>query len=87
MWHMGTTFMAVRCDLFVDRERFEQRASALGDRIRAIPPQRGVDRVRIPGDTEADALARSERDGIAIASTTWDALTAYANRMAVVVPT
>ena len=62
--HMGQWFAAWRIDAFRDPAEFQTELADLADRIHAIAPAPGVDRVRIPGDKEAEARADRERNGI-----------------------
>jgi LDH2 family malate/lactate/ureidoglycolate dehydrogenase len=48
-------------------------AKTLG-RIKAVPPGPGFDAVLLPGEPEADARIRRERDGIPIPEDTWQAV-------------
>ena len=61
---MGQWFAAWRIDAFRDPQEFRAEMQDFTERLRAIPPAEGVDRVRIPGDKEAEARADRERFGI-----------------------
>ncbi len=61
---MGQWFAAWRIDAFRDPQEFCAEMQDLAERLRAITPADGVDRVRIPGDKEAEA--RAERTGLGI---------------------
>jgi LDH2 family malate/lactate/ureidoglycolate dehydrogenase len=82
----GTAFLGVRCDLFVPRPTFEQRAVALFDQIRAVEPQHGFDRVRVPGDLEFEAVNRTASDGITFDATTSAELEQLGYRLGVPFP-
>ncbi len=65
---MGQWFAAWRIDAFRDPDEFRAEMADLADRIHAIAPAPGVDRVRIPGDKEAEARADREANGIPLDS-------------------
>ena len=72
--HMGQWFAAWRIDAFRDPDEFQAEMADLADRIHAIAPAPGVDRVRIPGDKEAEARADRTKNGIPLDGETVDQL-------------
>ena len=66
--NMGQWFAAWRIDAFRDPAEFQAEMADLADRIHAIAPAPGIDRVRIPGDKEAEARADRVRHGIPLDS-------------------
>ena len=49
-------------------------AQAMFDELRSQPPASGCDRVKLPGEIEADTMRRSQKDGIAIPRTVYEFL-------------
>ncbi len=84
--HMGQWFAAWRVDAFRDPDEFQAEMADLADRIHAIPPVPGVDRVRIPGDKEAEARADREAKGIPLDGAVVDQLRELAAETAVFFP-
>ncbi|MXY72402.1 MAG: Ldh family oxidoreductase [Dehalococcoidia bacterium] len=84
--HMGQWFAAWRIDAFRDPDEFQAEMADLADRIHAIPPAPGVDRVRIPGDKEAEARADRDANGIPLDSAVVDQLRELAAETGVFFP-
>ena len=64
---------------------FEQEARAFVDWLRLSPPGTGFDAVQIAGEPERAARAVRSRDGLAIDTTTWNAIVAAGTRVGVTV--
>jgi LDH2 family malate/lactate/ureidoglycolate dehydrogenase len=77
--HCGTLMIAVRADVFDDRASVATRAKQLADRVRAVPPADGFDRVQIPGDPEERILSVRVREGIPLPVALWQELNALAS--------
>jgi LDH2 family malate/lactate/ureidoglycolate dehydrogenase len=56
---------------------------ALVHAVRGAPPAPGFDRVRAPGDPEAETEDRRRRDGIPVPDATWDDFAAVGARYGV----
>ena len=69
--HQGVTMIVFKADLFRSMQDYAQGALDTAQFIRDVPPARGYDAVRMPGDPEADARARYAREGIPIADDIW----------------
>jgi hydroxycarboxylate dehydrogenase B len=82
----GSLFLAIDAGAFRPADETGRAASAIADRIRAVPPAPGVDAVRIPGDPEADMRARRQREGIALPDKTVVALRETASALGVPMP-
>lgn len=67
----GAFVFAVHAGAFGSVEDFEQAVARTAERITSVPPAPGFDRVRLPGEPEADSRAARERDGIAVPDGTW----------------
>jgi LDH2 family malate/lactate/ureidoglycolate dehydrogenase len=76
--HSGALFCAI--DVGVFRPSGEAQASArdIVDRLRAIPPVPGVDRVLTPGEPEVRTRRARAASGIELAEDTWRAIAAAA---------
>lgn len=61
---LGHFFLALRPDLFLPEEEYRARVDRLVREVRAVPPAPGTDRVRAPGDVEAEQEAERRRLGI-----------------------
>lgn len=59
-------FYAIDVRQFVEPEKFDREVEAAIADIRALPPAEGFDRVRLPGEIEAERAERWKRDGIPI---------------------
>jgi ureidoglycolate dehydrogenase (NAD+) len=57
-------FYAIDPDKFVERAQLEQRLQAAVEKIRALPPADGFDRVTLPGELEAEQAERALSEGI-----------------------
>jgi hydroxycarboxylate dehydrogenase B len=81
--HCGISFLAVSAGLFSDNGSFRSRTSELAKRVRAVPPQDGFDRVRMPGDVEHDTrVARDAAGSIEIPDDTWSQIVQAGERFA-----
>ncbi len=76
----GALFWAI--DLGIFRPAGEARAAArrIVDRLRAVPPAPGVDRVRTPGEPEAQTRRVRAARGIELPGDTWQAIAAAARQ-------
>lgn len=67
----GGLFLALDPGLFRAAETTRAAAGELVDRVRAIPPAPGFERVLIPGDPERLSRGQRLRHGIALPAATW----------------
>ncbi len=74
----GALFWAVDLGAFRAAEEAEAAAKGIADRLRAIPPAAGFDRVFTPGEPEARTRREREQAGIEIPLETWRAIVATA---------
>ncbi|HEX2036171.1 MAG TPA: Ldh family oxidoreductase [Chloroflexota bacterium] len=58
-------------------------AAEVFERVRAVPPAEGFERVLIPGEPERRSAARRRTEGIPVAEDTWQSLTATAAELGV----
>ena len=69
--HQGVTMIVVKADLFRSMQSYADAALEMSQQVRAVPPAPGIDKVRMPGDPEADARIESASEGIRIADDVW----------------
>ena len=67
----GGTLIAIQADLFQGMADYTGLSDEMAERVRAVPPADGFDRVMMPGDPEANARASRRRNGIPIEDDTW----------------
>jgi LDH2 family malate/lactate/ureidoglycolate dehydrogenase len=79
----GATFVAIDIGVFRDRGDSTAAAAATLANIREVRAADGFDRVRTPGDPEADSRAARLRDGIAVPTETLEAIVAAAESVGV----
>src|SRR3546814_20730063 len=63
---VGHCFIALRPDLFMPMETYQERMSELERRCKASPRASGFDDIQMPGEPEARTEAARLRDGIPI---------------------
>lgn len=71
---------------FAGEAFFAEQARALVAHVKRSPPRAGFDAVRVPGEPEAQEMARRDRDGIPIDRSTWDAIARVAREVGVAPP-
>jgi len=64
---VGHFFLAFKPELFGDGQEFRQRLQIMLDDIRRAPRAKGVDRIYIPGEIEAELMNKRMREGIPLA--------------------
>ncbi len=67
---IGHVFAAVRLDQFGDPNTIKRGLSAMMQSLNESPPAKGFERVLVPGQKEAETLARREREGIPLSAST-----------------
>jgi hydroxycarboxylate dehydrogenase B len=70
----GIFIFAMDAAVFRPSAEYEKALSATVGRIKAVPPGPGFGEVLLPGEPEARARAKRERDGIEIPEATWRAV-------------
>ena len=81
--HQGVTMIVFKADLFRSMGEFAESVRQTSSQARAIAPAPGFDRVRVPGDPEAEARADHRRSGIPIADDIWGMLAENAELLGV----
>lgn len=84
--HSGAAMMVFRAGLFQPFADYAKRADRLRQRIEAVPPAAGVEKVLIPGDPELQARAHRLREGIPIPESLWRELVDLAGSLGISVP-
>jgi LDH2 family malate/lactate/ureidoglycolate dehydrogenase len=72
--HSGAFFVAIDPGAMRPAEDTKAQARRIVDRIRAIPPAEGVDRVRTPGQPEIESRRERSAAGFEMADDTWLAI-------------
>jgi LDH2 family malate/lactate/ureidoglycolate dehydrogenase len=62
----GYFILAIDPSLFMPIEEYKARASELVERVRAVRPRKGVDKVRVPGERSLHERVRRLADGFDI---------------------
>jgi ureidoglycolate dehydrogenase (NAD+) len=83
---LGHLVAAIDVTRFVPLATFRAGVHAYVARLTAVPPVEGVDRVRAPGEIEADAQRRNRRDGVPLPPAVASALRELGERMGRPVP-
>lgn len=74
--HQGVLFIAMRVDAFAPADQVHSVGDDMYTRIGATRPAPGFERVVLPGQLEAEARERSEKDGVRIDREIWDSVCA-----------
>jgi uncharacterized oxidoreductase len=70
----GVFALALRVEAFVAPEDYQAEIDGLLRHVRSCPPAPGSDGVLAPGEPEARARAKSERDGVTVGDAVWEQL-------------
>lgn len=62
--YLGHFFLAIDVKRFVPIATFKKRLRQMADELRSMPPAKGFDKVRVPGDLEKEAYAKRIKEGI-----------------------
>ncbi|MHB8618216.1 MAG: Ldh family oxidoreductase [Chloroflexota bacterium] len=81
----GALFVAIDAGIFRSTEQTAENARRSIQRIREIPPAPGFDRVRTPGEPEADAHRTRSAQGIDLPPATWEELQSAARSVGVAI--
>jgi len=61
---VGHLFVVIDPDGWIGRAAFAEHVEQFGQRVSALPPAEGFERVLLPGELEDNARAAAERDGL-----------------------
>lgn len=81
-----TLIFALRIETFTTTARFRALSEELLDRIKRSAPAPGCDEVLLPGEPEARALERHQREGVPIPDPIWKKLTDLAGELGAALP-
>ena len=84
--NVGHLFLAMKPDLFMPRQEFEQRADTFVDRVKKLPRAAGVDEIMIPGEPEERVEQTRRRTGVPLTDKVSSELRAEAKRVGVTFP-
>jgi uncharacterized oxidoreductase len=82
----GVFVVAIDPAAFGDAAEYRRRVAGVLDRLEAVPPAPGVERVLVPGDPERQHRERRTREGIPVPAATWRDLAVIAERFGVPLP-
>jgi LDH2 family malate/lactate/ureidoglycolate dehydrogenase len=85
-WDEAQFFMAIDVSKLGLVEEFKARTDAFVRQLRAVRPAEGFDRVRAPGEAEAENEARRKREGVPIRDDDWQGVLETAARLGVEIP-
>ncbi|MCY4198961.1 MAG: malate/lactate/ureidoglycolate dehydrogenase [Gammaproteobacteria bacterium] len=71
------------CDLFGGEARFREEVEAMIEYVQSSKPAKGVDRVRIAGEPEREAMAGRSSHGIEVEDATWQSLLRAGERLGI----
>lgn len=78
--YVGHFFVALDIAAFIDVERFLDRIDALAEHIHSSPTRKGVERVLVPGELEANTTIARRRDGVPYPRSVYRALLDLADK-------
>jgi len=81
--HTGISLIAIDSGVFSPAEQFAARTADLVQRIRAVPPATGFEKVQAPGDYEEQARQAHSDGTIQIPEATWGEVVATAESLGV----
>ncbi len=84
--NVGHLLIAMKPDLFISREVFEQRAETFVERVKNLPRAADVDEIMMPGEPEERAEQARRRTGIPLTEKVASELRAEAERVGVAFP-
>ena len=79
----GIFIFAVDVTVFRPLADYEKALAKRLGQIKAVPPAPGFQEVLVPGEPEARARAKREREGIPIPEETWNAVVSVATELGV----
>ncbi len=85
-WGGSTFVQVISPEAFSGADAFAEQMDYLSERCRSNKPVDASKPVRMPGDQAARGIAAAQRDGIAFDGATWSALTHWADKLGVALP-
>jgi LDH2 family malate/lactate/ureidoglycolate dehydrogenase len=84
--NVGHLFIAMRPDLFISKQEFEQRADTFVDRVKSLPRAAGFDEIMMPGEPEEITERMRRGTGIPLSDQVLGELKAEAERAGITFP-
>ena len=72
--------LALNIEAFSDVNDYRDRAGRYLERVRAVPPAEGFDKVMVPGEPERAREQERRRSGLTIPDSVWNSLVSEAER-------
>jgi len=82
----GVVLIVIDPSFFGDTDQYRALTGATVAAVRGVQPAEGTERVLSPGEPESQTRARRERDGIPLAESTWEELTALGREYNIPMP-
>jgi ureidoglycolate dehydrogenase (NAD+) len=83
---VGSFHLALDPERFIGRDAFAAVLTGMLGDLKQIAPAAGFDEVLVPGEPEARASARRDRDGVPLPGVLWDSLVTLSGEVNVPVP-
>jgi LDH2 family malate/lactate/ureidoglycolate dehydrogenase len=84
--NVGHLFIAMKPDLFISRQEFDERADIFVERVKNLPRAAGFSEIMIPGEPEEKAEQTRQRTGVPLTDKVSSELRAEAERAGVAFP-
>jgi LDH2 family malate/lactate/ureidoglycolate dehydrogenase len=84
--NVGHLFIAMKPDLFISRQEFDERADTFVERVKNLPRAAGFSEIMIPGEPEEKAEQTRQRTGVPLTDKVSSELRAEAERAGVAFP-
>jgi LDH2 family malate/lactate/ureidoglycolate dehydrogenase len=84
--NVGHLFIAMKPDLFISRQEFDERADTFVERVKNLPRAAGFDEIMIPGEPEEKTEQTRRRTGVPLTGKVSSELRAEAERAGVDFP-
>ena len=81
--NVGHLFIAIKPDLFISKEEFENRMDTFVTRVKSLPKAQGFDEILIPGEPEERKSEERTGTGIPITAEVRDSLLKEAERLGI----
>ena len=87
-WRHSQNGFALAIDIaaFTEPARYRRDIDALVDALKALPPARGNDEVRVPGERGGRVMAERMETGVPLPAGTWNRLAEVASGLGVAMP-
>jgi LDH2 family malate/lactate/ureidoglycolate dehydrogenase len=79
--HVSHLFITLDPDAWLGRDEFLEGVEEFVQRVRALPPAEGFDRVLLPGDIEQETFERALQDGVVLPGSVYHDLVALTDEL------